>query len=157
MIREIIKEIEMIIIEQDIEDEGEGHILFSVAETQKSSPDETILVKGCVDYCISSVEINLPDNLTIDGYLLLADCLELKNLPKNLKVIGMGSIDVSGCIKLNDIPEDCIARVITLSGSGVRKLRDNLKFNTIFVKPEDVNKMREINPFYADIIKADWG
>jgi len=71
--------------------------------------------------------ISIPtNNLTVKGYLELADCRKLQSLPNNL-IVG-DYLDLSFCINLQSLPDNLnVGRQIYLKGcKSLRSLPDNL-------------------------------
>ena len=76
---------------------------------------------------ISSLLTSLPDNLTVNGNLLLHGCEDLTYLPKNLYV--KGSLDIS-FTKVNKLPYDInIGENISAEYSALKELPDNFTVN----------------------------
>ena len=66
----------------------------------------------------------LPDNLIIDGELFCY--MESTKLPKGLKVNGL--LEISDT-QITEIPDDCEFKSLSMKGSKITRLRDNLELN----------------------------
>jgi hypothetical protein len=119
----------MITITDEITEDN-YHILFSCADAQRTSVDEVIFVDvNLVDLADCSSLVSLPDNLTVNGFLILDDCLSLVSLPDNLIV--NGDLYLNDCTSLTTLPNN-----LTVDGN-------------IYVDSDKVAEFKKMNKKFA--------